>query len=142
VCGRPYWNEKFVFAIPGDFAAVSLYVVELVGPRQRESLVGKVSIPRAFFDDSQDLGDRWWPLHEVDDDSEVMGQVSVAVAVTRAASGGNSVLVHVVEGAAFAPGDLFCTVELQEANRTSDPVSTYGKCEVWVDRPVAHFFFF
>lgn len=59
---RPYWNESFQFAVPGDFNIVSFYVVELAGSKQKEVVVGKVGIPRSFFDGDQDLGDRWWPL--------------------------------------------------------------------------------
>lgn len=55
---------------------VSFYVYELVGKSSRkEVLVGKVTIPKRFFGAANALGDRWWAVQEVDEDSEVTGQV-------------------------------------------------------------------
>lgn len=97
----------------------------------------QVSIPRFFFDSKgQELGDRWWALQEVDEDSEVTGQVCLRIQLVSSGLNFNA-MVSVDEGASFKSAELYCTVQLEEGQAQSEIIRTPPSKKT--PEPVWHF---
>ena len=84
---RPYWNESYHLRIPDLFKAVNFYVHEVQHKGKPAKCVGKVQLDADLLQTSGGVDQRF-PLLPVDDDTEVTGQVRLALAIAPAKESG------------------------------------------------------
>ncbi|XP_071838198.1 ras GTPase-activating protein 3-like isoform X3 [Apostichopus japonicus] len=74
----PFWSEDFTFDVPREFHTLAFYVYEKDRLKRSENILGKVPFRKDELKQCEGK-DRWFPLVNVDADTEVQGKVHVEI---------------------------------------------------------------
>ncbi|PIK46528.1 putative ras GTPase-activating protein 3, partial [Apostichopus japonicus] len=74
----PFWSEDFTFDVPREFHTLAFYVYEKDKLKRSENILGKVPFRKDELKQCEGK-DRWFPLVNVDADTEVQGKVHVEI---------------------------------------------------------------
>lgn len=66
----PFWSEDFTFDVPREFHTLAFYVYEKDRLKRSENILGKVQFRKDELKQCEGK-DRWFPLVNVDADTEV-----------------------------------------------------------------------
>ncbi|KAK6644718.1 hypothetical protein RUM43_000987 [Polyplax serrata] len=126
---NPFFGEEFQFEIPRKFRYLSVYVYDR---DKTEKVIGKVAIKREDLT-SYNNKDHWFPLKNVDCDSEVQGkcQIGVKLENNMESNGDDKVVVRLLECSDLTlkggSCDPFATVTMVYSNGKQDSKRTKVK---------------
>eukprot|EP00053_Salpingoeca_punica_P003188 m.41646 g.41646 ORF g.41646 m.41646 type:complete len:817 (-) comp12031_c0_seq1:1431-3881(-) len=110
---RPYWNEPFRFNVTQPFKSLFFYVTEQ--GRAKDSVVGKVAIEADSLKRGQSI-EQWFPLEEINADSEVTGQIQLRISIVDLEQKNSySAHIEVLDGSNLALEEMYVKVLVKQA---------------------------